>query len=81
MRIKISTEILGKQPSEDVSDKLLDTINAMWMHFDTVPEKGSLIEVDMFSFLFRFTMENKTYKYDGKDLDIILTYRLTEEVL
>lgn len=81
MKIKISTEILGQQPSDDVQDKLLETINAMWLEFDTVPELGSLIEVDLFSFLFRFTMEAKTYKYQSGDLEIILTYRLTEEIL
>ena len=50
MKIKISTDILGTQPSEDVENKLLDTINAMWLDFDTVPEAGSMIEVDIFSF-------------------------------
>ena len=81
MKIKISTDILGTQPSEDVENKLLDTINAMWLDFDTVPEAGSMIEVDIFSFLFKFTLENKTYKYDGEDIEIILSYRLTEEIL
>lgn len=81
MKIKISTDILGTQPSEDVENKLLDTINAMWLDFDTVPEAGSMIEVDIFSFLFRFTLENKIYKYDDKDIEIILAYRLTEEVI
>ena len=53
----------------------------MWLDFDTVPEAGSMIEVDIFSFLFRFTLENKIYKYDGEDIEIILSYRLTEEVI
>ena len=44
MKIKISTEIIGTQPSDDVQDKLLDTINVMWLDFDTVPELGSVIE-------------------------------------
>lgn len=81
MKIKISTEIIGTQPSEDVQDKLLDTINVMWLDFDTVPELGSVIEVDLFSFIFRLTMENKIYKLDGTDIEIVLVYRLTEEIL
>ena len=68
MKIKISTEILGQKPSDDVQDKLLDTINVMWLDFDTVPELGSVIEVDLFSFIFRLTMENKIYKLDGPDI-------------
>jgi len=81
MKIKISTEIIGTQPSDDVQDKLLDTINVMWLDFDTVPELGSVIEVDLFSFIFRLTMENKIYKLDGTDIEIVLMYRLTEEIL
>ena len=81
MKINISTEIIGRQPSEEVQNKLLDTINALWIDFDTVPELQSKVEVDIFGFIFRFTMEAKSYKYDGKDLHIILTYTLTDEEL
>ena len=53
----------------------------MWLDFDTVPELGSVIEVDLFSFIFRLTMENKIYKLDGTDIEIVLMYRLTVEIL
>ena len=81
MKINISTEFIGRPPSEEVQDKVLDTINAMWLDFDTVPELDSTIEVDLFSFIFRLQMERKSYKYDGQDMHILLSYRLTEEII
>jgi len=81
MRINISAEILGQQPAAEVQANLLSTINTLWVDFDTVPEIQSKIEVDLYGFIFKFTMEQKSYKYDNKDLHIILTYRLTDEIL
>ena len=81
MKIKILTEVIGRPPSEEVQDKLLDTINAIWLDYDTVPELHSEVEVDLYSFIFRLTMERKSYKFDGQDMTIVLCYRLTEEII
>lgn len=79
MKIHILTDIVGQEPSEDVENKLLDTVNSLWLDFDSVPEVGSEIEVELFTFIFRFEMEGKRYKLVDNDIYIYLTYRLTYE--
>lgn len=79
MKIHILTDIVGQQPSEDVENKLLDTVNSLWLDFDSVPEVGSEIEVELFTFIFRFEMEGKRYKLVDKDIYIYLTYKMTYE--
>jgi hypothetical protein len=73
------TDIVGQEPSEDVENKLLDTVNSLWLDFDSVPEVGSEIEVELFTFIFRFEMEGKRYKLVDNDIYIYLTYRMTYE--
>jgi hypothetical protein len=46
-----------------------------------VPEFGSKINVDLFSFIFEFTLVDKIYTYDGGDITIKLVYNKTDEVL
>jgi hypothetical protein len=79
MKIHILTDIVGQEPSEDVENKLLDTVNSLWLDFDSVPEVGSEIEVELFTFIFRFEMEGKRYKLVDNDIYIYLTYRMTYE--
>jgi hypothetical protein len=79
MKIHILTDIVGQEPSEDVENKLLDTVNSLWLDFDSVPEVGSEIEVELFTFVFRFEMEGKRYKLVDNDIYIYLTYRMTYE--
>jgi hypothetical protein len=79
MKIHILTDIVGEEPSEDVENKLLDTVNGLWLNFDSVPEVGSEIEIELFTFIFRFEMEGKRYKLVDEDLHIYLTYRMTYE--
>jgi len=79
MKIHILTEIVGQEPSEDVENKLLDTVNSLWLDFDSVPEVGSEIEIELFTFIFRFEMESKRYKLVDNDIYIYLTYRMTYE--
>ncbi len=81
MKINILTEILGEERDSDVGNKLLDTINVLWLDCDTVPEFGSKINVDLFSFIFEFTLVDKIYTYDGEDITIKLVYNKTDEVL
>tara|TARA_B100000497_G_scaffold94338_1_gene105745 strand:- start:482 stop:712 length:231 start_codon:yes stop_codon:yes gene_type:complete len=73
------TDIVGQEPSEDVENKLLDTVNSLWLDFDSVPEVGSEIEVELFTFIFRFEMEGKRYKLVDNDIYIYLIYRMTYE--
>jgi hypothetical protein len=73
------TDIVGQEPSEDVENKLLDTVNSLWLDFDSVPEVGSEIEIELFTFIFRFEMESKRYKLVDNDIYIYLTYRMTYE--
>jgi hypothetical protein len=79
MKIHILTDIVGQEPSEDVENKLLDTVNSLWLDFDSVPEVGSEIEIELFTFIFRFEMESKRYKLVDNDIYIYLTYRMTYE--
>jgi len=80
MRIHILTDIVGQQPSEEVEDKLLDTVNTLWMRLDAVPEVGSLVEVELYTFIFRLEMENKKYQLiDNDNLHITLIYRMIYE--
>lgn len=80
MRIHILTDIVGQQPSEQVEDKLLDTINTLWLRLDTVPEVGSFVEIELYTFIFRLEMENKKYELKDKDnLHITLIYRMIYE--
>jgi hypothetical protein len=79
MKIHILTDIVGQEPSEDVENKLLDTVNSLWLDFDSVPEVGSEIEIELFTFIFRFEMEGKRYKLVDNDIYIYLTYRMTYE--
>ncbi len=79
MKIHILTDIVGQEPSEDVENKLLDTVNSLWLDFDSVPEVGSEIEVELFTFIFRFEMEGKRYKLVDNDIYIYLIYRMTYE--
>ncbi len=81
MKINILTDIIGEERNSDVSNKLLETINVLWLDCDTVPEYGSKITVDLFSFIFEFTLEEKTYTYDGEDVTITLKYSKTNEIL
>jgi hypothetical protein len=79
MRINILTDIIGRKPSEEVEDKLLDTVNKLWLDFDSVPEVGSQIEVELFTFIFRFRMEDKVYRLVGNDMHITLIYKMVYE--
>jgi hypothetical protein len=79
MRINILTDIIGRKPSEEVEDKLLDTVNKLWIDFDSVPEVGSQIEVELFTFIFRFRMEDKVYRLVGNDMHITLIYKMIYE--
>lgn len=80
MRIHILTDITGRQPSEEVEDKLLNTVNTLWMRLDTVPEVGSLVEVELYTFIFRLEMEQKKYQLiDQDNLHITLIYRMIYE--
>jgi hypothetical protein len=79
MRINILTDIIGRKPSEEVSDKLLDTVNKLWLDFDSVPEVQSQIEVELFTFIFRFRMEDKVYRLEGNDMHITLIYKMIYE--
>lgn len=80
MRIHILTDIVGQQPSEEVEDKLLDTVNTLWLKLDSVPEVGSLVEIELYTFIFRLEMENKKYELkDKNNLYITLIYRMIYE--
>ena len=80
MRIHILTDIVGQQPSEEVEDKLLDTVNTLWMRLDSVPEVGSLVEIELYTFIFRLEMENKKYQLiDNDNFHITLIYRMIYE--
>jgi len=80
MRIHILTDIVGQQPSEEVEDKLLDTVNTLWLRLDSVPEVGSLVEVELYTFIFRLEMENKKYQLiDNDNLHVTLIYRMIYE--
>tara|TARA_R100001460_G_scaffold30186_1_gene59606 strand:+ start:1598 stop:1846 length:249 start_codon:yes stop_codon:yes gene_type:complete len=79
MRINILTDIIGRKPSEEVEDKLLDTVNKLWLDFDSVPEVQSQIEVELFTFIFRFRMEDKVYRLVGNDMHITLIYKMIYE--
>ena len=80
MRIHILTDIVGQQPSEEVEDKLLDTVNTLWLRLDSVPEVGSLVEVELYTFIFGLEMENKKYQLiDNDNLHITLIYRMIYE--
>ena len=80
MRIHILTDIVGQQPSEEVEDKLLDTVNTLWMRLDTVPEVNSYVEIELYTFIFRLQMENKKYQLiDNDNLHITLIYRMIYE--
>jgi len=80
MRIHILTDIVGKQPSEEVEDKLLDTVNTLWMRLDSVPEVKSIVEIELYTFIFRLEMENKKYELiDNNNFHITLIYRMIYE--
>lgn len=80
MRIHVLTDIVGKQPSEEVEDKLLETVNALWLSLDVVPEVNSYIEVELYTFIFRLQMENKKYELKDQDnMHITLIYRMIYE--
>jgi hypothetical protein len=79
MRINILTDIIGRKPSEEVEDKLLDTVNKLWLDFDSVPEVQSQIEVELFTFIFKFRMEDKVYRLVGNDMHITLIYKMIYE--
>ncbi len=81
MKIVISPEIIGDLPSEEVNKKLFETIEVLFNEFGTVPEFGSKIEVDLFKFLFEFTMKEKIYSYDFDTLNIRLVFEKTNEVI
>ena len=59
--------------------KLYETIEVLFHEFGTVPELGSQIEVDVFTFIFEFTMKEKAYAYDKNVLSIKLIFELTNE--
>ena len=80
MRIHVLTDIVGKQPSEEVEDTLLETVNALWLSLDVVPEVNSYIEVELYTFVFRLQMENKKYELKDQDnMHITLIYRMIYE--
>ncbi len=81
MKIEILPEIKGEMPNDDVLTKFYETIQVLYNEFSTVPEYGSKIEVDIFKFIFEFTMVDKVYSYDGEKLEIKLVYEKTKEII
>ena len=81
MKISITPEIRGEEVSRDVELKLYETIQILFDEFGTVPEFGSKISVDLFKFIFEFTMQDKIYSFDGDELTINLVFEKTGELI
>ena len=81
MKINILPEIEGEIPSKDVAKKFYETIQVLYDEFGTVQEVGSIIKVDLFKFIFIFEMIEKSYQFEGDELNIELTYKKTKEII
>jgi len=81
MKINILPEIEGEMPSKDVAKKFYETIQVLYDEFKTVPEAGSFIKVDLFKFIFIFEMVEKSYQFEGDELNIELTYKKVKEII
>ena len=78
MKIEILPEIIEEE-SEAVSQAVYDTLGVLYDNFATGPEKGSLIKVDLFGFIYEYKLVDKKYEFNGNEqaLKITLVFKHT----
>lgn len=78
MKIEILPEIVGEL-NDTVAQGLYETIEVLYEEFGTVPEHNSKIKVDLFDFVFEYTLFDKLYEFNSttQTLNIILLFKQT----
>tara|TARA_Y100000004_G_C8860396_1_gene388808 strand:+ start:718 stop:969 length:252 start_codon:yes stop_codon:yes gene_type:complete len=72
MKIEILPEIV-EEVSDSVSQSVYDTIGVLYDEFGTVPEKGSLIKVDLFGFIYEYKLADKKYEFNNNEQTLKIT--------